>query len=250
MKEADNSSMNDTVFSKEWREEKAKADKVLHWYAVRVTSQWERKLIEMLTRIEPITKRVKGSDVVKNPLPIIEDLYNSKDHFRFEAYVPIKTEIHQWSDRKKKVEVVQTPGIIFVRANEKYRNKIFEVSREHFVQYICMPGSREPEILSDAAMKEFMVATKDAEAVELAEASTFGQGDKIRMLGGSMKGRVFFVHSSEAPDKQGLQKVTIEIKLGERLVTHVTLSSARIIKVDKDAVDEIPDNYNKAVSKQ
>lgn len=246
MKEQDKPSFNDTFFNAEWRNERQKSDSEIHWYAVRVTAQWERKLIEMLLRVEPITVRSHGQEVVKNPLPIIKEL-DEKHGFRFGAYVPIRTEIRQWSDRKKKIDVVQTPGLIFIRTSLKYKNAIYEVSKDHFGAYFSQPGKREPEIISDAAMNEFMQLTRESEEVKLINDSTFGRGDKIRILDGSLRGRVFYVHSSEAPNEQGLQKVTLEIRLGEKLVSLITLSSARIIKVDKDAEDEIPDRYNAPV---
>ncbi|GGW22032.1 UpxY family transcription antiterminator [Arenibacter certesii] len=44
-----------------------------------------------------------------------------------EAYCPLRTEIRQWSDRKKKVEVPLLPSMILVNVAEKDRNRVFEV---------------------------------------------------------------------------------------------------------------------------
>ena len=43
-----------------------------------------------------------------------------------EAYCPLRTEIRQWSDRKKKVEVPLLPSMILVNVEEKDRNIVFQ----------------------------------------------------------------------------------------------------------------------------
>jgi transcription antitermination factor NusG len=44
-----------------------------------------------------------------------------------EAYCPIVTEVRQWSDRKKKIEVPLIKSYVFVKIIEKERNRVFEV---------------------------------------------------------------------------------------------------------------------------
>ena len=43
-----------------------------------------------------------------------------------EVCCPVKSEIRQWSDRKKKVEVPLLPSMILVRLDDAYRNLVFE----------------------------------------------------------------------------------------------------------------------------
>ena len=44
-----------------------------------------------------------------------------------EAYCPLKTEMRQWSDRKKKVKVPLLPSMILVNCAETERNQVFSV---------------------------------------------------------------------------------------------------------------------------
>ncbi|NKI25217.1 UpxY family transcription antiterminator [Arenibacter sp. 6A1] len=44
-----------------------------------------------------------------------------------DAYCPTRTEVKQWSDRKKKVEVPLLPSMILVQLAEKERNHVFQV---------------------------------------------------------------------------------------------------------------------------
>ena len=44
-----------------------------------------------------------------------------------ESYCPIRTEIRQWSDRKKKIEVPLLPSMILVNVDEIERTMVFDV---------------------------------------------------------------------------------------------------------------------------
>lgn len=43
-----------------------------------------------------------------------------------EAYVPLRTALHQWSDRKRKVEVPLFPGYVFAKVDERQRLAVLE----------------------------------------------------------------------------------------------------------------------------
>jgi transcriptional antiterminator RfaH len=43
------------------------------------------------------------------------------------AYCPVKEEIKQWSDRKKKFLVPVLPSMVLVNIDEKERNKVFDI---------------------------------------------------------------------------------------------------------------------------
>jgi transcriptional antiterminator RfaH len=47
--------------------------------------------------------------------------------FGIEAYCPVKEEIKQWSDRKKKILVPVLPSMVLVNIDEKERNKVFDI---------------------------------------------------------------------------------------------------------------------------
>ncbi len=44
-----------------------------------------------------------------------------------ETYCPVKTDVKQWSDRKKKVEVPLLPSMILVNCKDTERNLVFNV---------------------------------------------------------------------------------------------------------------------------
>ncbi len=47
--------------------------------------------------------------------------------FGISAYCPVKEEIKQWSDRKKKILVPVLPSMVLVNIDEKERNKVFDI---------------------------------------------------------------------------------------------------------------------------
>jgi transcription antitermination factor NusG len=47
--------------------------------------------------------------------------------FGIKAYCPVKQEIKQWSDRKKKILVPVLPSMVLVKIDEKDRNKVFDI---------------------------------------------------------------------------------------------------------------------------
>lgn len=112
-----------TLTPEELLERRRKAREV-HWYALRVSSQHERKLVEQL---------------------------KEKD---FEAFVPVRQEKHRWSDRMKMVEQVLTPQIIFVRTCMEKKNDVF-VSRD-IKSFVYAPGDNKPSPIPDVKMADFI----------------------------------------------------------------------------------------------
>ena len=49
------------------------------------------------------------------------------NNFGIEAYCPVKEEIKQWSDRKKKILVPVLPSMVLVNIDKKQRNKVFDI---------------------------------------------------------------------------------------------------------------------------
>lgn len=58
-----------------------------------------------------------------------------------EAFTPTRTELRQWSDRKKKVVVPLLPSMVLVRLDEKEAHKVFEIPG--VVRYLFEYGKRD-----------------------------------------------------------------------------------------------------------
>ena len=102
-----------------------------------------------------------------------------------ENYVPTQSEVHQWSDRKKKVERVAIPMIVFIRAEEKI---IKELTYHPFIhKLLTAPGERTPAIIPDVQIENLKFMLRQSESqVEIKE-RIFKTGDHIRIIRGPLK---------------------------------------------------------------
>ena len=134
---------------------KLKKDSEVHWYALRVTAQHERKLVDKL---------------------------KEKD---FVAFVPTRQEKHRWSDRMKIVEQVLTPQIVFVRNSMSNKNGVF-VSHD-VKSYVYAPGDNKPSMIPDAKMDDFIRLIDANFDFKLTLPFV---GDTVMILEGPLKGLV------------------------------------------------------------
>ena len=102
-----------------------------------------------------------------------------------ENYVPTQTEIRQWSDRKKKVERVVIPMVVFVHTDEKTERSL----RMHsFIRKILnYPGQTAAAVIPDDQINrlKFMLRQPDS-PVEMME--HLQVGDKVHIVRGALQG--------------------------------------------------------------
>ena len=103
-----------------------------------------------------------------------------------ENYVPTQTEIRQWSDRKKKVERVVIPMVVFVHTDEKTERTL----RMHsFIRKILTyPGQTAAAVIPDDQIDrlKFMLRQSDS-LVEMMEYH-LQVGDKVQIVRGALQG--------------------------------------------------------------
>lgn len=101
-------------------------------------------------------------------------------------YVPAQQEIHQWSDRKKKVERVVIPMIVFIHADkDEIKNLVYHSFIHKLLTY---PGEKKPAIIPNAQIEnlKYMLGQSDAR-VEMRD-RIFKTGDHVRIIHGPLKG--------------------------------------------------------------
>ncbi len=69
------------------------------------------------------------------------------DKMGIENFVPVQQEVHQWSDRRKVVESVLLPMMVFVHADPKERKEVLSFSTVS--RYMVMRGESSPTIIPD-----------------------------------------------------------------------------------------------------
>lgn len=93
------------------------------------------------------------------------------------VYCPLKMELRQWSDRKKKVQVPVLPSMILVKLNDKDRSQVFQVSTVvRFLFWLKKPAvvnAKEVEELKKVLSGETSQVTVE----------TMKKGDVIKLNG-------------------------------------------------------------------
>lgn len=128
-----------------------------HWYAMYVKMHHEKKTAEKLSNMG-ITN-----------------------------YLPLQETIRQWSDRKKKIQVVIIPMIIFVKSNEKTRIEILK--NVHSINGTMIDkATHKPAIIRDEEMERFMfMLDYSDEAVQFTN-EQLKQGEKVEVIKGPLCG--------------------------------------------------------------
>lgn len=93
------------------------------------------------------------------------------------VYCPLKTELRQWSDRKKKVEVPVLPSMLMVYLKEKNRQQVFEVPTA--VRYLFW--LKKPAIVKEEEIEELKnILSGKTSQVSVEQMS---KGDAIKLSG-------------------------------------------------------------------
>ena len=100
------------------------------------------------------------------------------DKMGIENFVPVQQEIHQWSDRRKVVESVLLPMMVFVHVNPKERK----------------------EVLGFSTVSRYMVMRGDS--------SPLARGEKVRVVKGPLTGLV-----GELVNVDGKSKIAVRLNM-------------------------------------
>ena len=103
-----------------------------------------------------------------------------------ENYVPTQTEIHPWSDRKKKVERVVIPMVVFVRVDEATERTL---RMQSFIRKILTyPGQKAAAVIPDDQIDRLKFMLKQADSPVELMPENLRVGDRVRIARGALKG--------------------------------------------------------------
>ena len=133
-------------------------DNERHWYVAYVKPFFERKIADELTSL----------------------LYS--------VYLPVQQEIRQWSDRKKIVDRLVIPRILFIHSTAAERERLLRESRYHeYIHFLCKSGPRTPAVVPDKEMNSFMKMVNHGRMVTVTDYQ-FSKGDRVRVTSGPLIG--------------------------------------------------------------
>lgn len=103
-----------------------------------------------------------------------------------ESFLPVQEEIHQWSDRRKKIERVVIPMMIFVHVDPSERAEVLTLSSVS--RYMVLRGESTPAVIPDEQMERFrFMLDYSEEAIEVCS-SSLAPGEQVRVIKGPLTG--------------------------------------------------------------
>ena len=121
----------------------------MNWYVVYTKPKWEKKVAEHLQK--------RG----------------------IECYCPVVTQMRQWSDRKKKVEVPLFNSYVFVQLEERDRNTVFD--SVGVVRYLFWLG--KPAVVRNEEIEVIKKWLNTSDVIDVA-ISSYQVGDSIQLESG------------------------------------------------------------------
>lgn len=122
----------------------------MNWYVVYTKPKWEKKVADKLKQLG------------------------------IECYCPLITQVKQWSDRKKKIEVPLFNSYVFVQLPDSERNSVFQVSG--VVRYLFWLG--KPAIVKEHEIENIKTSLTSTNISEVS-VSAMQVGDKIKLESGA-----------------------------------------------------------------
>ena len=101
-----------------------------------------------------------------------------------EYFVPVQKEIHQWSDRRKLVESILLPMMVFVHAAPKERMEVLNFTTVS--RYMVMRGESNPAVIPDEQMARFRFMLDYSKEAVCMSSSPLARGEQVRVIKGPL----------------------------------------------------------------
>ena len=108
------------------------------------------------------------------------------DNLRIESYLPIQKQLRQWSDRKKLVEVVIIPMVIFVYADKGERSQI--INHSLIIRPFTLPGSKDIAIIPVKQIEQLKFILGQSDYMVSFDPTEYKIKDKVQVIRGPLKG--------------------------------------------------------------
>lgn len=103
-----------------------------------------------------------------------------------ENFLPVQEEIRQWSDRKKKMERILIPMMIFVRVDSTEQRIV--ITLPSVLYYLTLRGEHTPAEIPNEQMERFRFMLDHSENAINFNTDTLQPGEKVRVIKGSLSG--------------------------------------------------------------
>lgn len=121
------------------------------------------------------------------------------------TYLPVRSEIRQWSDRKKRVEAIIIPRVIFIHAPLPRLREVLRIPG--VTSLLKSPGQSVPARIRQEEMDRFMFLLGHSETAVEISAPRVAKGERVVIVRGSLRGLEGFA----SRDSDGTRRLTIHI---------------------------------------
>ena len=105
-----------------------------------------------------------------------------------ENFLPVQQEVHQWSDRRKVVERVLLPMMIFVHVDLYEQKEVLTLGS--ISRYMVLRGESTPAVIPDEQMARFRFMLDYSEEAVCMNDTPLARGEKVRVIKGPLSGLV------------------------------------------------------------
>lgn len=103
-----------------------------------------------------------------------------------ENFLPVLTEVRQWSDRKKRVDQVLIPMMIFVHVDSEEQRTV--LTHPSVLRYLVLRGEHVPAEIPEEQMSHFRFMLDFSDQPVSFNTTSFQPGEKVRVIKGPLTG--------------------------------------------------------------
>ena len=104
----------------------------------------------------------------------------------YHNYVPTQIEVRQWSDRKKKVERVVIPMIIFVLVDREGESNLRK--NPSIYKFISYPGQKDAAVIPNEQIEKLKFMLNNADSTVEFSDTVYEIGEEVEIVRGPLKG--------------------------------------------------------------
>lgn len=123
-----------------------------------------------------------------------------------ENFLPIQQEVHQWSDRQKKIDHVLLPMMIFVHVDFQEQKETLTLSS--VTRYMVLRGESIPAVIPEEQMDRFKFMLDYSGETVCMSTSPLSPGEKVRVIKGPLAGL-----EGELINVNGKSKVAVRLNM-------------------------------------
>ena len=147
------------------------------------------------------------------------------DKLGIENYVPTQIEVHQWSDRKKKIDRIIIPMIIFVRLTKDEEDEFRRLP--FIIKFITYPGAKELATpIPDYQIAQLKTLLEYADS-PVTFCNHIELGDIVRITHGPLKGLTGYCCG------MSVSEVAIHIELLGYAITYIPKTHLEKLPINK-----------------